>query len=219
MLTVGLTGELGSGKTTVARMLAERGAVVLSSDDMARAMMEPGEPVYVQMIRRFGLGILTEDARLNRRELARLAFEEGRVEELNAIVHPAVLAEQARRLAELEQRQPEAIAVVESALIFSTVHAGEGRTWRDRFDCVVLVTAPEDVAIARFVRRAEGERVVSDREHASIEADARRRLAEQRMHPAPEAECLVIRNDGDLGALSNRVDDVWRELRRRNRQV
>ena len=80
MLRVGLTGDLGSGKSTVARMFAERGAVVLSSDEMGRAMMQPGEAVYTAIAERFGKGVVAPDGSLDRRELARLVFDEGRAE-------------------------------------------------------------------------------------------------------------------------------------------
>ena len=93
MLRVGLTGDLGSGKSTVARMLAERGAVVLSSDEMGRALMQPGERPYAQIIAAFGSGIVAADGSLDRRKLAALAFDarNPRVDELNAIIHPAVI--------------------------------------------------------------------------------------------------------------------------------
>jgi dephospho-CoA kinase len=214
MLRVGLTGDLGSGKSTVAEMLAQRGAVVLSSDEMGRAMMQPGEPVYEAIVEKFGSAVVSPDGTLNRRELARLAFAEKRVEELNAIVHPAVIAEQARLMAEMAATQPQAIAVVESALIFSTKHRAEGQAWHERFDEILLVTAPENVKIARFVERASGDRSLNPEELAALETDARRRLKAQRSSTAQEQDCIVIRNNGGLAALESRVDDVWRALQR-----
>jgi dephospho-CoA kinase len=214
VLRVGLTGDLGSGKSTVAGMLAERGAIVFSSDEMARAMMQPRHAVYDAIVARFGEGVVLTDGSLDRRELARLAFAEKRVEELNAIVHPAVIAEQARLIAELAATQPQAIVVVESALIFSTKHAAKGQSWSDRFDEILLVTAPENVKIARFVERASNGRKLNAEERAALEIDARRRLKAQRSNTAQEQDCIVIRNSGDLAALEARVTDVWRALRR-----
>lgn len=214
MFRVGLTGDLGSGKSTVARMLAERGAIVFSSDEMGRAMMMPGEPVYAAIVAQFGPGVVLHDGTLDRRELGRLAFREKRVEELNAIVHPAVIAEQARLIAELAVSQPQAIAVIESALIFSTKHGVEGQRWSERFDEILLVTAPEDIKIKRFVERASGGQGLTPEEIAALEADARRRLKAQRAAKAHEQECIVIRNNGDLAALESRVSDVWRALQR-----
>jgi len=215
MLRVGLTGDLGSGKSTVARMFAERGAVVLSSDEMGRAMMQPGQPVYAAIVERFGPEVVAGDGSLDRGALARLAFSDGRVEELNAIVHPAVIAEQARQIKKLARKHPDAIVIVESALLFTTKHGDSGQSgqpWHDRFDRIVLVTAPEEQKIARFVERAAAGRLLDPEERATLEADARARLAMQTANDAHAAECLVIRNDGDLVALLQRVSAVWREL-------
>src|SRR5579875_230116 len=113
MMRVGLTGELGSGKSTVARLLAEHGAIILSSDEIARAMMQPGHPVYQAIVDRFGPEILFGDGQINRPALARIAFapDHPRIEELNTIVHPPVLAEQERLLADLARKKPNAIVV------------------------------------------------------------------------------------------------------------
>jgi dephospho-CoA kinase len=220
MLRVGLTGDLGSGKSTVAKLFAERGAIILSSDEMARAMMQPGEPVYAAIVERFGREVVAADGSLNRRELARLAFSQGRTENLdalNAIVHPAVLAEQARQIAQLTASSPEAIVVVESALIFTTKHGLEGQPWSQRFDRIVLVTAPEAQKIERFVDRIAAGRVLSKEERAGLEADARRRLAMQAENAAHAAECLVISNDDGLESLEKQVDAVWSKLREQKR--
>jgi dephospho-CoA kinase len=150
-LRVGLTGGLGSGKSTVAALLAARGAHILSADDLGRQLMEPGTSVFEAIVQRFGLEVVQPDGRLDRATLARISFAENRVEELNAIVHPATIALQGEMTAALFAREPSAIVVVESALIFETKY-GEG--WRERFDCLVLVTAPEEQKIARFIARS-----------------------------------------------------------------
>ena len=214
MLRVGLTGDLGSGKSTVARMLAERGAVVLSSDEMARGMMQPGEAVYAAIVERFGGGVVAADGTLDRRKLAELAFDASspRVEELNAIVHPAVLAVQAEAIAKFAGT--DRIVVVESALIFSAY----GQTTKDlssRFDCVVLVAAEEEQKVFRFVERVAAGRLLSAEERRVLEADARRRLALQRTEhrsTAHEGECLVVRNDRGVAELAAQVLIVWEQL-------
>jgi dephospho-CoA kinase len=213
MLRVGLTGDLGSGKSTVARMLAERGATVFSSDEMAREMMQPGEPVYAGIVARFGETVLTPEGSLDRGKLAALAFDlrSPRVEELNAIVHPAVIEAQARRFAEIERTDPQAIAVVESALIFSTKHA-PGGSWQRRFDRILLVTAPEQVKIARFMDRIAAGRIIPAAERAALEADARHRLALQHTEDYA-SQCIVLHNDGDIEQLEQQVEAVWRRLK------
>lgn len=212
MLRVGLTGDLGSGKSTVAAMLVAHGAVVMSSDEMGRAMMQPGHTVYDAVVQQFGREIVQPDGSLDRRRLAYLAFQQGRVEELNAIVHPAVLAQQERDIEHLRVTQPRAIVVIESALIFSTRHAGEGRRWRERFDAVVLVTAPVDAKLSRFIKRAAAGRTLNSQERAELEHDARQRLAEQAASAAPESECLVLHNDGTPAQLAQQVDGLWQKL-------
>jgi dephospho-CoA kinase len=213
MIRIGLTGDLGSGKSTVARMLAERGAVVLSSDEMGRAMMEPGQQVYAEIVSHFGPGILAADGKLDRAKLSTLAFDprHPRVDELNALVHPAVIAEQAAQLSTLAQTQPNALAVIESALIFSTTHAPAG-SWHTRFDRILLVTAPEEQKIARFIDRAAAGQTLSTEKRAMLEADARRRLDLQRSNADYASQCLVLHNDGDIEQLEAQVEAAWRQI-------
>src|SRR5882757_2780114 len=122
MLRVGLTGSLGSGKSTAARLFAQHGAYVLQADEIARDLMQPGEAVYNSIVQHFGPDVVQADGTLNRTELARIAFADGRVEELNAIVHPATIAEQAAITSEIAEDDPVAVVIVESALLFETKH-------------------------------------------------------------------------------------------------
>jgi dephospho-CoA kinase len=207
VLRVGLTGGLGSGKSTVAAMLAAHGAYVLSADDLARSLMQPGQAVFDAIVKRFGPGVVCVDGTLDRPALARIAFADGRVEELNAIVHPATIGLQSELTGVIFAKDPKAFVVVESALIFETKHAN---SWRERFDCLVLVTAPEELKIARFCARS------GDGDHAGLEAEARRRLAKM----IPDGEKLgqvdfVIRNDGSLSGLKTQVEALWASLQRR----
>jgi dephospho-CoA kinase len=209
MLRVGLTGELGSGKSTVAQMLAQRGAIVLSSDEMGRAMMEPGQPAFAQILRRFGLSILGPDGTLNRSALAKLAFDpqNPRIEELNAIIHPAVIAAQAKRIAELTRTQPHAIVVIESALIFSTRHA-PGRGWADRFDCIVLVTAPDELKIDRFIQRSAS----GAANESALRDEARRRIEAQRAPVPADIRLYTVPNESSLADLGTKVSALWTDL-------
>ena len=208
MLRVGLTGGLGSGKSTVAAILAGLGAHVFSADEIGRSLMQPGEPVFAAIVRQFGAGVVRADGTLDRPELARLAFAEGRVEELNAIVHPATIARQDELARGVFAADPNATMVVESALIFETLHGGD---WRQRFDRLILVTAPETLKIARFVARSGS----ADRE--ALEAEAQRRLA--RMIPdeekAPECD-FVVANERSMESLQQAVVAMWQELQRRS---
>jgi dephospho-CoA kinase len=193
-------------------MLAERGAVVLSSDEMARTMMQPGHTVYAEIVAAFGSEVVAADGTLDRAKLAALAFnaKQPRIEELNAIVHPAVIEAQVAKLEELARTTPDAIVVVESALIFSTQHARRGN-WRGRFDCILLVETPEAEKIARFVYRLAAGREISLQEREGFEADARRRLQVQHATAFP-GDCLILHNDGDVESLEQQVAVVWEQL-------
>src|SRR5580692_7360215 len=188
MLRVGLTGGLGSGKSTVAAMLRELGAHVIEADALGREMMEPGHEVYAEIVRHFGTDVVNPDGQLNRARLAELAFRQGRLQELNAIVHPPVIEAQRRWMAEVIARDPKAVAVIESALIFEVVRDARARSdkesaladWRRRMDRIIVVTAPDAVKIARYAERVG----IAGADRATIEADARNRLT----HQVPDAE-------------------------------
>jgi len=113
VLRVGLTGGLGSGKSTAAQMFRAKGAYVLQADEIGRALMQPGQAVYAAIVERFGRGVVTFAETLDRTALAKIAFEDGRVEELNAIVHPATIARQAELIAEIGAKDKEARAGVQ----------------------------------------------------------------------------------------------------------
>jgi dephospho-CoA kinase len=216
VLRVGLTGGLGSGKSTVAGMLRELGAEVIEADELARAMMEPGQRVYDEIVAEFGPEVVRADGRLDRTKLAELAFRRGRLDDLNAIVHPAVITAQGDWMRSILQRNHQAIVVVESALIFEVERDARQRGesegilsyWRRRFDCVIAVAAPEEVRIARYVEsRSPG------KWDEAIAADARSRLTRQLSDEQKASRAdFVIENNSDLVTLHKRVQAVWRDL-------
>jgi dephospho-CoA kinase len=208
MLRVGLTGGLGSGKSTVAAVLRECGAHVIEADSVGRALMQPGQPVYEAIVARFGIQIVREDGTLDRRALADLAFQQGRARELSFIVHPAVVAAQNQWMDALFAENPGAVAVVESALIFEAERDGTAPGWRERFDSVILVTAPRELRIARFLAR---NRVQANQE--ALRADAEARIASQ----IPDEEKIplcdfVIDNSASLEDARKAAQQVWDQL-------
>lgn len=218
MLRVGLTGGLASGKSTVAAYLRELGADVIEADELGRILMEPGQPVFDQIVRVFGPEVLNPDGHLNRARLSQLAFHGGLINELNAIVHPAVIAAQQRWMDLIFKSNPAAVAVVESALIFEVERDARARgetdtilsDWRRRITRLVVVTAPDEVKIARYLDRISP----SGQPRDAIEADARRRLA----HQIPDAEKAaradyVLENTGDKAALRAKTVDLWDRLK------
>ena len=225
MLRVGLTGGLGSGKSTAAQRFAALGAQVFSADAIGRELMQPGEAVYAAIVARFGPGVVKADGAdgspcgsLDRSALARIAFgsggkDAGRMEELNAIVHPAVIARQAELMDEVAARDANAVAIVESALIFETKYGGGGGC-RRRFDRLIFVKASEELKIARFVARAAGSKTLSDEERRAFEAEARRRIARQIDDESKAAKCdYVLTNDGSVEQLHAQVDALWPVLK------
>ncbi len=227
MLRVGLTGGLGSGKSTVAAMLRELGAQVIEADTLGRALMEPGQSVYAVIVERFGPQVVSPGGHLNRARLAELAFREGRLEELNAIVHPPVIEAQRRWMEEVFARDPSAIAVIESALIFEVVRDARARgekesilaDWRRRIDRIIVVTAPDDLKIARYAARIQmaGAGGASAPSLDAIKADARIRLS----HQVPDAEKAaqadyVLDNSGNIAALRAQVQALWPRLQAEN---
>jgi dephospho-CoA kinase len=214
MLRVGLTGGLGSGKSTAAKLFAAHGAHVFQSDAIGRELMEPGQAVYTAIVSHFGKTVVLPDGRLDRGALAKIAFSDGRVEELNAIVHPAVIARQTELGEAIFARDPQAIVIVESALIFETnygaAQTGEGGRWNSRFDRTILVTAPEEVMIARFVARSVTSEAMTESRRAELEAEARRRLAQQIPDEQKSSLCdYVLTNGGALTELEWQVDQLW----------
>jgi dephospho-CoA kinase len=213
MLRVGLTGGLGSGKSTVASRLREYGFTVLEADAIARELMEPGESVFRAIVEHFGPAVLRADGTLDRPRLAELVFHQGRLAELNRIVHPPVVAEQERRMAEIFAGDPGAVVFVESALIFEAEAWGTVPEWRRRFDRIVLVTAPDDLKVQRFLARILPADASPD-DRARAERDARARLAAQIPDAVkmPQAD-FIVDNGGSLDATRAQIDLLVARLR------
>ncbi len=210
MLRVGLTGGLGSGKTTVASMFVALGVHLIEADSVGRGMMHPGQAVYAEIVRHFGERVVLEDGSLNRRELAELAFHHGRLEELNRIVHPPVVAAQEEWIRRVFAKDAKAIAMVESALIFEADRGGTVPGWRQRFDRIVVVTAPDEVKIERYVDRMLAGGATDAN---ALREDARARLATQM--PDSEKTRLadeVIDNSGTLDETRRAVGEVFGRL-------
>lgn len=200
MLVVGLTGGIGSGKSTVAEALSRRGADLVDADAVARAVVRPGRPALREIRERFGPGVLGRDGRLDRAALARLVFDDPDARrDLEAITHPRISAAIDERLTALEDDEPR-VVVVEHPLLVETGQAG-------RYPVVVVVEAPRPVRRDRLVR-TRGMRAadVEARMEAQATETERRALATH-----------VIDNSGDRDDLEAQVDRLWEELSRRAR--
>lgn len=190
MLLIGLTGGIGSGKSTVSALLAARGALVVDADAIVREVQAPGQPVFDAMVERFGSSIVGADGSLDRQAVADVVFADtAALADLNAIVHPVVGAEIARRL--------ERAAATDDVVILDVPLLVE--SGRDDLAGLIVVDVDPDRAVARLV------------EHRGFtEADARARMARQASREDRRARAdLVIDNSGTLADLARQVDAAW----------
>ncbi|MCU1426666.1 MAG: dephospho-CoA kinase [Actinomycetia bacterium] len=191
---VGLTGGIGSGKSTVAGLLAKRGAVVVDADAIARQVVEPGTPALAALAERFGADILRPDGSLDRPALARKAFvdDESR-KALEAITHPAIGAEFLRQLGDAPEG---AVVVHDVPLLVESTRGYE-------YGAVIVVEAPREVRLARLEQRGVPR------------SDAEARMAAQATDEERRAVATwVLDNGGDLAALEVQVDAFWPDLQR-----
>jgi dephospho-CoA kinase len=209
LLKVGLTGGIASGKSVVGEMFVKLGARLIRADNVAHELMQPGQAVYEQVVERFGREILNPDGSINRPRLASLAFgkpgESGhpRVEELNAIVHPAVVKREDEWMEEIGRLSPDAIAIVEAALI---LEAGVA----DRFDRLVVVTCRPEQRVERLAARLG---ISAD----DAWAETTRRMAAQIADEEKiKAADFVIDNSGSFDATEAHVKLVFSMLQKEN---
>lgn len=206
MLRVGLTGGIASGKSIVGEMFVQLGAELIEADRIAHELMQPGQAVYAEVVRKFGMEILDPDGTVNRARLAEAAFGsagskiKSRIQELNRIVHPAVLARQEQWMDEVGARDPAAIAIVEAALI---LEAGAQK----QFQRLIVVTCRDQQRIERFAARLK-----IDHEAASKEV-TRRMAAQWPDEKKIAAADYVIDNSGSLDATQAQVRAVYQKLK------
>lgn len=194
MRLVGLTGGIGSGKSTVSSMLAELGAVIVDADRIARELQEPGSPVLAQMAERFGDHVIAADGTLDRAAVAAIVFgtddaSRQALADLNGIVHPALQREIRARIE--AERDTDRVVILDFPLLAENP--------RDDLDATIVIDVDPEVAVARLV------------EFRSMDADdARRRIANQASREQRLAIAThVIDNSGDLTALRSQVEAVW----------
>jgi dephospho-CoA kinase len=218
MLRVGLTGGLGSGKSTVARLFAQGGVHIIEADSIGRELTQPGQSVYREILAHFrqysdAPALVLTDGTIDRAALAKYVFSTGRIDELSHIVHPAVVAEQERRMEAIFSDDPSAIAMVESALIFEVSRSGTSPGLHRRFDKLVLVTAPEEVRLARYIIRVSADRTMSAEQKVALEEDGRKRIAQQMKDEEKAPLCdFVIENSGTIAGIDARVQEVLAQL-------
>ena len=204
MLKLGLTGGIAAGKSVVGEMLVALGAHLIQADTVSHQLIQPGEAVYQEVVRAFGSGILNPDNTVNRARLAEAAFGGGnkpsRIQELNKIVHPAVVKKQDEWMEAISRRDPKAIAIVEAALI---LEAGAA----NHFDRLLVVTCRPDQRVERWAART----------NVNLET-ARQEVARRMAAQFPDEEKIkaadyVIDNSGSLYETKAKVNALYPKLR------
>lgn len=193
MILVGLTGGIGSGKSTVSAALAERGAVIVDADAIVRDVQQPGSPVLQQLAERFGAQVIAADGSLDRAAVAAVAFSDPEaLKDLNKIVHPAAGAEMNARV--MAQRDTDRVVVMDIPLL--TENPREG------LQGVIVVDVPTEVQVERLVRY-----------RGFDEGDAMARIGKQATRQQRLATAtFVVDNSGDLDALAEQIDALWAYL-------
>lgn len=192
ILRTGLTGGIGSGKSTIARLFAELGCITVDADQIVARLYQPGEAGHEAIVRTYGAGILLPDGTIDRRKLADVAFaSDETAKTLNALIHPLVIAEQARMMEEI----PEGIVIVEATLL---IESGG----KERYDRIVIVDVDPETQLVRAVARG------MSREEAARRI-ARQMPREERLRYAD----YVIDNSGDLRAAVRETSRVFEALR------
>src|SRR5580698_4888038 len=202
MLKLGLTGGIAAGKSVVGEMLVALGAHLIQADAISHRLMQPGEPVYQEVVRAFGPGILNPDGTVNRPRLAEAAFggKPSRIQELNKIVHPAVVNKQDEWMETIGLRDPHAIAIVEAALI---LEAGVAK----HFDRLLVVTCRPQQRVERWATRTKVDLETARREVA------RRMAAQLPDEEKVKAADYIIDNSGSLDETRAQVGELYPKLR------
>jgi len=195
-LVLGITGNIASGKSTIARTFAERGAVVVDADQLARDVVAPGSPVLQQLVTRFGAEVVLSNGRLDRERLAQIIFADAAArQDLNAIIHPAIARLAIERLQQLRQADGVPLVIYEAPLLFE---AGA----EDRVDKVLVVKIDPQVQLLRLKQR-----------DGLDDASARQRIAAQMAQDEKLARAdYVIDNSGSVEDAARQVARLWDEL-------
>ncbi len=198
MLIVGLTGGVASGKSAVSQVWEGEGATLIDADRIARELVQPRQPAWKALIKAFGKEILQEDGSLHRKKLAARVFSDPVERELlNQILHPRIKREINRRIKEIGQKDPEAIVVVDAALLVETGYYRES-------DKVVVVTSTKEQQMERLERR---EGIDQEKARGIIDSQI---SAKERIKVAD----IVIRNEGPLEETERKAREVFQELKR-----
>ena len=189
---LGISGGIGSGKTTAAKMFADLGAVHIDADAIAKEVLEPGQVGYESAIEQFGESILDSSGNIDRKELAKLVFNDSnRLTQLEGIIHPAVIA----RVAQIRESLPDtAVVLYDTPLLVE-------KELQSQFDKVIMVLAPAELRESRLIDRGLAQPDIGARMRNQVSDDARRKIAD-----------FILINDSTLDSLRAQVAQVWHEI-------
>lgn len=201
MLSVGLTGGIACGKSTVAQMFVRLGAYLIDFDKLAHEVQEPGEAAWQEVVNHFGCDILGRDKKIDRNKLAVIVFDHPeKLKELNNIVHPCLYREWQGRLEKIKTSDPHAIVLSDTPLLFE-------EQMQHLFDLTILVFIPPEEQICRLMAR-----------NGMTEDEAQKRLKSQMsINDKVSLTDIVIDNRGTIGETEKKVKEIWNELLRREK--
>jgi dephospho-CoA kinase len=189
---LGISGGIGSGKSTAAKMFADLGAIHIDADAIAKEVLEPGQVGYERVLEKFGDGILDSSGNIDRKELAKLVFNDSnKLSQLEDIIHPAVIA----RLAQIRESLPEtSIVLYDTPLLLE-------KQMQAQFDKIIMVLAPTELRESRLIARGLAAPDIAARMRNQASDDARRDVAD-----------YILVNDGTLESFRTQVEQVWRAI-------
>jgi dephospho-CoA kinase len=200
MIVAGLTGGIGTGKSTVAAVFAEAGAVIIDADEIARDVVAKGRPAWCRIVAHFGRNVLLPDGDIDRKKLGEIIFNDPRQKvHLDRIVHPHVIAETGQQLKEIERVQPQAVVILDVPLL---IEAGMDRD----LDDVIVVYTPEAIQLKRLMRR---DRLTAAEGLSRIRSQMP--IEEKKMRAT-----VVIDNSASPAVTRKRVLEVFADLQRRS---
>jgi dephospho-CoA kinase len=189
---LGISGGIGSGKSTAAKMFADLGAIHIDADAIAKEVLEPGQVGYERVLEKFGDGILDSSGNIDRKELAKLVFNDSsKLSQLEDIIHPAVIA----RVAQIRESLPEtSIVLYDTPLLLE-------KQMQAQFDKIIMVLAPTELRESRLIARGLAAPDIAARMRNQASDDARRDVAD-----------YILVNDGTLESFRTQVEQVWRAI-------
>jgi len=203
MLSVGLTGGIASGKSTVDRMLVERGAHLIDTDQLARQVVEPGSPALAEIAAAFGPQVIAADGNLDRARMRAIAFGDPQARaKLDAITHPRINQLVRAEMARLEALDPQGVVIVDVPLLFET--GGD-----KRYDCTVLVYVPHHEQLERLMAR----------DHCSLPAARQALDAQMPLENKKKKADFLVDNSGSLDETLKQVEHLWQKLLGKARSI